>query len=449
MDGNHWYDASVDAGDGELVHLTDWVSHASYNVLPTPLESPNFGDRSLEVDPHEPVASPSAWHDTDGVAGAEFTTTQGNNVHAYADRDGNGVPDPGSSPDGGASLIFDFPFDTNAEPITYRDAAVVNLFYWNTSFTTFITPTASTKRPAIFRRTTTAAGARGNDAVRAEAQDNANNGSANNANFATPPDGNAPRMQMFEFTRTSPRRDSDFDNGIIIHEYGHGVSNRLTGGPANSGRARRSTKSRDGRRLERLAFLMLTQDSDHTALQGRGVGTYVLGQQPDGPGVRSQRYSYDMSINTLTYANVATQGIPHGVGEIWASVLWDLNWALIGGSSLDANLPNIGLGFDPDFIGGTGGNNLAMQLVMDGMKLQPANPSFLDARDAILQADQVLNGGANQDVIWAVFARRGMGFSAFDGGNADNTNVTEAFDIPATSTGSIELDFPATKSATP
>ncbi len=27
-------------------------------------------------------------------------------------------------------------------------------------------------------------------------------------------------------------RDSDLDNGVIAHEYGHGISNRLTGGPA-------------------------------------------------------------------------------------------------------------------------------------------------------------------------------------------------------------------------
>ena len=29
-------------------------------------------------------------------------------------------------------------------------------------------------------------------------------------------------------------RDGDLENGIIIHEYGHGVSNRLTGGPAST-----------------------------------------------------------------------------------------------------------------------------------------------------------------------------------------------------------------------
>ena len=60
----------------------------------------------------------------------------------------------------------------------------------------------------------------------------------------------------------------------------------------------------------------------------------------------------------------------------------------------------------------------------------PANPSFLQSRDAILQADQVLTGGANRGIIWTVFARRGMGFSAYDGGSANATTVTEAFDLP-------------------
>ena len=39
---------------------------------------------------------------------------------------------------------------------------------------------------------------------------------------------------MYLFNYTTPDRDGDLDNGIIIHEYGHGVSNRLTGGPANA-----------------------------------------------------------------------------------------------------------------------------------------------------------------------------------------------------------------------
>src|SRR5262249_37274054 len=78
---------------------------------------------------------------------------------------------------------------------------------------------------------------------------------------------------------------------------------------------------------------------------------------------------------------------------------------------------------------GTGGNNLAIQLVMDGLKLQPANPSFKDGRDAILRADQVLTGGANQAEIWGAFARRGMGLSFQDTGSDATTHVP-AFDVP-------------------
>ena len=75
-------------------------------------------------------------------------------------------------------------------------------------------------------------------------------------------------------------------------------------------------------------------------------------------------------------------------------MLWDMTWELIGV-----------YGLDPDIYNGTGGNNIAMQLVIDGMKLTPCNPGFVDARDAILLADELNNGGANQASIWAAFAR--------------------------------------------
>ena len=80
------------------------------------------------------------------------------------------------------------------------------------------------------------------------------------------------------------------------------------------------------------------------------------------------------------------------------------NWALIQGSSLDPALPNAGLGFTPNFHTGSGGNTRLMKLVIEGMKLQPVNPSFLQARDAILQADLTLNGGQNIETIWRVSA---------------------------------------------
>jgi extracellular elastinolytic metalloproteinase len=43
---------------------------------------------------------------------------------------------------------------------------------------------------------------------------------------------------------------------------------------------------------------------------------------------------------------------------------------------------------------------------------QPCNPNFVDARDAILDADQALTGGVNACEIWTGFAKRGLGQGA-------------------------------------
>ena len=141
----------------------------------------------------------------------------------------------------------------------------------------------------------------------------------NNANFATPPDGTSPRMQMYEFTITNPGRDGDFENTIIIHEYGHGVSNRLTGnGVGLFGAPERWY----GRRLERFLVLMLTQQSADETTTGRGVGTYVLGQPLNGPGIRAFKYDFDISNPNLeTFLNYGTgpgQSVQvHEVGTRW------------------------------------------------------------------------------------------------------------------------------------
>ena len=65
---------------------------------------------------------------------------------------------------------------------------------------------------------------------------NAQDGSGfNNANFMTPPDGQNGRCRMYLWNTANPYRDGDLEAGIVIHELSHGLSTRLTGGPANSG----------------------------------------------------------------------------------------------------------------------------------------------------------------------------------------------------------------------
>lgn len=211
--------------------------------------------------------------------------------------------------------------------------------------------------------------------------------------------------------------DGDFDNGIIAHEYGHGISTRLTGGAGNSSCLNNAEQMGEG--WSDWFGLMLTLNQGDAGSTGRGIGTYALGQPPTGNGIRTYKYSTDMAVNPHTYNNIISIAAPHGVGSVWCAMLWDMTWLLI-----DA------YGFDPDYYYGTGGNNIAMALVTEALKLQPCSPGFVDGRNAILAADDVLYGGIHKCLIWKAFARRGLGFSANQGSTASKTDGTQAFDMP-------------------
>ena len=621
LDGQHMWNTQVDATSGKILNYFDEVIHCdfnhthdnctaskevnssfdskktvtdfsrkdetfladyfspimgnTYNVFPMPIESPNHGDRALVVDPADLTASPFGWHDTDGVDGAEFTITRGNNVHAYHDVFAQNAS-VGGEPDGGAMLEFDFPFDaTNDTVYQQLDAATVNLFYWNNIIHDFIYQYGFDEVAGNFQSNNYDNGGNDGDYVRAEVTDGIG---VNNANFFTPDDGQRPRMQMFiwnaenlpprvnfldafyangdtieyemrpaafgaqlpeipivgpvvliddgvgnindacenignddelvgkialidrgscsfgesvlraesegaiavivcntdtmnqnsEFTMfpgdlgdqvtipavsvsyssctelkpevdnviislgwpdsiilPSPGPtgiDSDFDNGVIVHEYGHGISNRLTGGPSSSNCLRNREQAGEGW-SDWFALAMTTTSAD-TPNQGKGIGTYVSGDSPSAVGIRRYRYSRSLTVNPHTYGDIddPMTSVPHGVGSIWAAMIWDLYW----------NMVDV-YGFDDDLANGTGGNNLTIQLVMDGLKLQPCSPNFIDSRDAIIAADQANNNGANFCLIWETFARRGLGFSAQPEGE-------ESFDTPLSCQFRLKLD---------
>ena len=44
------------------------------------------------------------------------------------------------------------------------------------------------------------------------------------------PSGSPGRMRMQIWTFSNPRRDSALANDIVVHEYTHGITNRMTGG---------------------------------------------------------------------------------------------------------------------------------------------------------------------------------------------------------------------------
>ena len=178
---------------------------------------------------------PSAGTTQTRAAGAEFTDTRGNNVDAHLDRNNDNIADPlPLRPDGGPSLDFSgFTLDPTKDPTDpqNQNIAQVNLYYINNIVHDIHYQYGFTEAAGNFQVNDYGKGGSANDAVQADAQDG---GGTNNANFNTPPDGTQPRMQMYLFNTATPQRDGDLDNGVIIHEYGHGVSNRLTGGPANS-----------------------------------------------------------------------------------------------------------------------------------------------------------------------------------------------------------------------
>jgi hypothetical protein len=231
------------------------------------------------------------------------------------------------------------------------------------------------------------------------------------------------------------RLDGDFDNLVIAHEYGHGISNRLTGGAFNVDCLTTCTERDDegdcvpatnteqmGEGWSDFFGLMITMKSSDLPSDSRSIGTFVSSQPIDGRGIRPFPYSTDRRVNPLTYDDTNNTGsisAPHGVGTVWCTMLWDLTWKYIDK-----------YGFDPDFYNGSGGNNKMMQLVMDGLKLQPCNPGFVDGRDAILAADMAITGGENQCMIWEVFAARGLGLNAIQGSSLLRTDQIEDFTVP-------------------
>jgi extracellular elastinolytic metalloproteinase len=211
--------------------------------------------------------------------------------------------------------------------------------------------------------------------------------------------------------------DSDFDNGIICHEYGHGISNRLTGGAANTSCLTNEEQMGEG--WSDFFGLVMTHEPGDKGIDRRGIGTYAIDEPNTGDGIRNYPYSTSLSINPVTYKDIKSFSVPHGVGSVWCSMLWDMYWDFIAK-----------YGYDPNIYTGKGGNNLAMKLVIEGMKMQPCNPGFTDGRDAILLADRTLNKGANQELIWKSFARRGLGKNADQGSSDDRGDGTENFEVP-------------------
>lgn len=211
-------------------------------------------------------------------------------------------------------------------------------------------------------------------------------------------------------------RDGSFDNGIVIHEYGHGISTRLVGQLSSS-----INKEQMGEGWSDFFALMLTNRPGDDASVPRGIGTYATTEPITGLGIRPAQYSPDFGINNyeygdtngMEYTNTAGALVPdvHSIGFVWASMLWDLHWKYVEK-----------YGYASDVIANpNSGSARVLQLVVDALKLTPTNPGFIQGRNAILAAEEATTAKQDKCMIWSVFARRGLGVNA-SAGSATNIN---------------------------
>jgi Zn-dependent metalloprotease len=389
-DKESWYELLVDAETGALLFRHNVYTYSGQARVWT--QSPSTGTRTL-------VTFPDGWTAGDG------SVTTGNNVDAYLDANGDDSPDSVNNPSmkNGRALatgqIFDFPFGDGTvqmDPRAFQASAVTNLFYFINVAHDYYYNLGFNETSGNFQTDNMGKGGLGNDAVLAEAQQSK---LTNNAAFAPTPEGIGPKIRMGLFTRGTTSLiddlDSDYDGQVVIHEYGHGVSNRLVG-------AKTSVSC-----LAKMQSGALGEGwSDYFSISffnNPVEGGYI--SQNSAVGIR--RYSYEGY--PLTYEDIGTgkHGYEvHDDGEIWTGTLWDLRKTL--------------------------GQTVTDQLVLDGLRSTPCNPSMTDARDGILAADQADNNGANRSAIWTVFARHGMGYSALgvDGTILTGTRYDAAYDMP-------------------
>jgi extracellular elastinolytic metalloproteinase len=411
-DAAHWYDFTVDGQDGTVWTRFDWTAGGTYRVYKEPDESPLHGTtgRQLVANPEDGTASPNGWF-TGG-------TMSGNNVTACPDTSpANNACDSNPQCSG---TTCDFAINLTQAPSQYVPAATANLFYWNNLIHDVQYQYGFDEVGGNFQENNFGKGGAGSDSVNADAQD----GSGNcNANFSTPTDGGNPRMQMYTCNMASPSRDGDLDNGVIVHEYGHGISIRQVGGPGNSSCLNNTQQPGEG--WSDWFGLVYTAENGDAGTDSRGIGTYLFGQAPNGPGIRDLPYSTNPSVNNWTYESISGAGIPHGVGSRWAQAIWEVYWALVakhGFAAGDQLLDPVG--------GGWTGSHRALLYVNEGLKNTACSPTFLDTRDGVIQAATDNFGGEDVCDIWQAFAAYGLGTDAATGGSG-STSATNGFSVPA------------------
>jgi len=396
---------AADKADGEILYSKSTMNHATARGLVFEY-SPGISQRK-EIHFARPLgdypvvlAPPPPDFPVDWTAEGKC---EGNSTRATLGATSTtvtGTPLPGNS--------FQFaPTDPSGD-----DQKVLNIFYFCNYMHDFLYMLGFDEDAGNFQRINFTGRGRSNDAVWARAHSGRVRGTAN---MSTGPDGQSPVMNM---GLVSGVRHTAFDFDVVAHEYVHGLTNRLVGGAMNASALEEPQSNGMGEGWS--DYFALTLQNNLLAREKSVVGDWVV----DNPG-GIRRAPYDDNY-PFHYGTLAGESDEHNVGEVWCAALMKMT------RGVRTVLNNDRAGYQ-----------LAWQLVVDGLKITPPNPTFLDARDAILRAldDHRTTGRISAElhakarrVAWEAFARFGMGAAAqsrdagLDGIVADSTVPT---DLPA------------------
>jgi extracellular elastinolytic metalloproteinase len=180
------------SGDGAILEVESRTSADSYNVF---TKNPTTTPQQVIAGPGAGNAeSPTGWL----FAGAQGSThIQGNNANSYLDVVSNNRSDAEGDGIGDGNFLTAADLSITPSDPGNREVAVQNLFYLNNVIHDELYRHGFVEAAGNFQENNFSNGGRDSDSVNAEAQDG---GGTDNANFATPPDGQNPRMQMYLWT---------------------------------------------------------------------------------------------------------------------------------------------------------------------------------------------------------------------------------------------------------
>lgn len=367
------------------------------------------------MNPEDIQSSPFGWH-SDGIQ--NYTTLCGNNAFVTIGEK-TAKKAVATSP----SLIFSYPYSpATADWQTYVNASATQAFYTINKFHDILYTLGFDEAAGNFQASNNGKGGQGGDPVEIVIHVE---GYSRITKFM--PDGKSPRLFMGVWGDAGKlNRDSVFDSTVLLHEYMHGVTERLVGGPATPG-------CLEGDDREGLSIHEGYSDFVATLLRVKNGDTrnkdYTIADWADDKAIGLRDYYISTSLETTPFtfellnALSPTQGFD--LVYMWALPLYEVFWNLVDTYGIgDVDKLTLDTNGVPE-----GARYYMLKLILDSDALVPCHPHHLQLRDAILQADRLLSGGANQCAIWRGFAKRGFGQDAVRGSGSHSR--VNGFAVPS------------------